>query len=75
MTLMAEVEAPLLGMTLLGAGASWVMELVNELTCPPVVIAMRRSVQMPAVARVHTALSDTHVVASLRVPPSRVSAV
>ena len=70
-TLMADVTAALLGTTLLGTGASMVMDAVSELICQPVVMTIRRSVQMPAVERVQTQLSDTHVVASLLVPPMR----
>ena len=70
-TLIADVAATFAGITLLGPGASIVIDAVSELTCQPVVNARRRSVQIPAVDRVHTELSDTHVVASLRVPPRR----
>ena len=70
-TLIADVAATLPNIILLGPGASIVTDAVSEFTCQPVVITTRRSVQIPAVVRVHTALSDTHVVASLRVPPSR----
>ena len=71
-TLIADVAATLLGVKLLGPGASCVMALVREFTCHPVVRVNRLSVQMPAVNLLFTELSDTHVVASLRVPPSRV---
>ena len=70
-TLMADVTTALLGTTLLGTGASMVMDAVRELICQPVVITNRRSVQMPAVECVVTVLSDTQIVASLRVPPRR----
>ena len=70
-TLIADVAATFVGITLLGPGPSNVIDAVSVLIFQPVVIANRRSVQMPAVERVQTQLSDTHVVASLRVPPMR----
>ena len=70
-TLIADVAATLLMIKLLGPGASIVTDAVSEFTCQPVVITTRRSVQMPVVVRVHTELSDTHVVAPHPLPPTR----
>jgi hypothetical protein len=70
-TLIPDEAATLLASTQLGTDTPMVSAAVNEFTCQPVVITNRRSVQMPAGVRTQTALSDTHFVASLRLPPNR----
>jgi hypothetical protein len=70
-TLRVPVVAALLGIGVLGSGASNVNDAVNEFTCHPVVNTTRRCVQMPDAALERTALDDVHTVRSLVLPPTR----
>lgn len=71
MTLIALVDATLQGVGLLGPGALYVIDAVRVFTCQPVVRAIRRTENTPAVDLQRTALSDTHAVPSFPLSPNR----
>ena len=70
-TLIAPDAATLAIVTLLGPGASIVIDPVRLFTCHPVVMAMRRSVHTPMTVLGTIELSDRHSVISDALPPTR----
>ena len=58
-------------MTLLGAGASIIIDAVKLFTCHPVVSTTRRSGHTPIADRTAIALSDVQWVTSVNEPPVR----
>ena len=70
-TLMAPEAAALDMLTLLGAGASIVIDAVKLFTCHPVVSTTRRSGHTPTADRTAIALSDVQWVTSVNEPPER----